>query len=88
MIIALICGAGVGLGGLLLVRGARPPRPVLSAALDRMRPDYVDPSASSVLGGRLEVGGARVGHRLAMAMDSSGLRLASARADVVPDNPE
>lgn len=82
MIIALICGAGFGLGGLLLFRGSRPPRPVLAAALDRMRPDYVDPATSTVLGGRLEVEGARVGKRLAVAMDSSGLRLASARADL------
>jgi tight adherence protein C len=82
MIIALLCGAGVGLGGLLLYRGSRPPRPVLAAALDRMRPDYVDPAASTVLGGRLEVQGARLGKRLAAAMDSSGLRLASASADL------
>jgi Flp pilus assembly protein TadB len=82
MIIALLCGAGVGLGGLLLYRGARPPQPVLSAALERMRPGYVDPASATVLGGRLEVEGARLGKRIAMAMDSSGLRLATASADL------
>lgn len=83
MIVALVCGAGVGLGGLLLYRGARPPRPALAVALDRMRPDYVDPAASGVLGGRLEVEGARLGRRLAAIIDSSGLRLASARSDLL-----
>jgi tight adherence protein C len=83
VIVALVCGAGVGLGGLLLYRGARPPRPALAVALDRMRPDYVDPAASGVLGGRLEVEGARLGRRLAAAIDSSGLRLASARSDLL-----
>jgi len=82
MIVALLCGAGFGLGVLALVRGAHPPRPSLVAALERMRPDYVDPAASSVLGGRLELEGARLGRRIAVAMDRSGLRLASASADL------
>jgi Flp pilus assembly protein TadB len=82
MIVALLCGAGVGLGGLLIFRGSRPPRPALAAALDRMRPDYVDPASGTVLRGRLEVEGSRLGHRLATAMDSSGLRLVSARSDL------
>jgi Flp pilus assembly protein TadB len=88
MIVALLCGAGVGLGGLLVFRGSRPPRPALAAALDRMRPDYVDPASATVLRGRLELEGSRLGHRLATAMDSSGLRLASARSDLaVVDKP-
>lgn len=82
MIVAFLCGAGVGLGALVLFRGTRSPRPALIPALERMRPDYVDPTASAVLGGRLELEGARLGHRLATALDGSGLRLASARADL------
>ncbi|MBV8305691.1 MAG: type II secretion system protein, partial [Acidimicrobiia bacterium] len=82
MILGLICGAGVGLGALLVVRGIRPPRPALASALERLRPGYEDPVARSVLGGRLELQGARVGERLALAVDKTGLRLASTRADL------
>jgi tight adherence protein C len=82
VIVALLCGAGFALGALVLVRGVRPPRPALITALERLRPDYVDPTASAVLGGRLEVEGARLGRRIAAAMDRSGLRLASAKADL------
>jgi Flp pilus assembly protein TadB len=37
---------------------------------------------SSALGGRLEVEGARLGERLAVAVDKTGLRLSSTRADL------
>ncbi len=57
MIIALLCGAGVGLGGLLMFRGSRPPRAALAAALERMQPDYADPATGTELRGRLEVEG-------------------------------
>ena len=82
MILGLICGAGVGLGAVLVVRGIRPPRPALASALERLRPGYEDPVARSVLGGRLELQGARVGERLALAVDKTGLRLASTRTDL------
>jgi len=82
MILGLICGAGVGLGVLLVVRGARQPRPALALSLERLRPGYEDPAAASVLGGRLEVHGARLGERLALAVDRTGLRLASTRSDL------
>ena len=82
MILGLICGAGVGLGVLLVLRGARQPRPALALSLERLRPGYEDPAAASVLGGRLEAHGARLGERLALAVDKTGLRLASTRADL------
>jgi len=82
MILGLICGAGVGLGVLLVVRGARQPRPALALSLERLRPGYEDPAAASVLGGRLEAHGARLGERLALAVDRTGLRLASTRSDL------
>ena len=82
MILGLLCGAGVGLGVLLVLRGARQPRPALALSLERLRPGYEDPAAASMLGGRLEVHGARLGERLALAVDKTGLRLASTRADL------
>jgi len=82
MILGLFCGAGVGLGVLLVLRGARQPRPALALSLERLRPGYEDPAAASALGGRLEVHGARLGERLALAVDKTGLRLASTRADL------
>ena len=82
MILGLLCGAGVGLGVLLVLRGARQPRPALALSLERLRPGYEDPAAASVLGGRLEAHGARLGERLALAVDKTGLRLASTRADL------
>ena len=82
MIVALIAGAGVGLGVVLLARGTRPPRPALVTSLQRLQPGRDGTVQASVLGGRLEVGGARVGQRLAVALDSTGLRLASTRSDL------
>jgi len=82
MILGLICGAGVGLGVLLVLRGARQPRPALAVSLERLRPGYEDPISASVLGGRLEVHGARLGQRVAVALDKTGLRLASTKADL------
>jgi Flp pilus assembly protein TadB len=82
MMLGLICGAGVGLGVLLVVRGARQPRPALALSLERLRPGYEDPATATVLGGRLEAHGARLGERLALAVDKTGLRLASTRSDL------
>lgn len=79
---ALVAGAGVGLGVLLVYRGARAPRPALAAALERLRPGYEDPTVDPMFSGRLEFEGARLGRRLASAMDRSGLRLASTRPDL------
>ena len=72
----------MGLGVLLVLRGARAPRPALAAALERLRPGFEDPSADAMFSGRLELEGARLGRRLATAMDRSGLRLASTRPDL------
>jgi len=82
MTVALICGAGVGLGILLVLRGLRPPRPALAVSLERLRPGYTSPAVGGVLGGRLEIEGARLGERLALAIDKTGLRLTSTRADL------
>src|SRR5207237_1516698 len=82
MIVALLAGAGIGLGVVLLVRGARSPRPALAASLQRLQPGGDGGPHASVLGGRLEIGGARLGQRLAVALDSSGLRLSSTRSDL------
>jgi Flp pilus assembly protein TadB len=87
MLAPLCCGAGVGLGLLLVWRGVRPPRPALAAALERLEPGRAD-GVTTAFGGRLETGGARVGQRLAAAIDGSGLRLASTRSDLaVIDKP-
>ena len=82
MIAALLVGAGVGLGCLLVARGLRPPRPALEASLARLQPGRATTSEANVLGGRLEVEGARLGQRMAAALDSSGLRLSSTRSDL------
>jgi Flp pilus assembly protein TadB len=82
MIVALICGAGIGLGVLVTARGLRPPRPALATSLERLRPGAVDGGERRVFAGRLETEGARLGQRLAAAVDRSGLRLASTRADL------
>jgi Flp pilus assembly protein TadB len=82
MIVALLAGGGIGLGVVLLVRGARPPRPALAASLRRLQPGRDATAETSVLGGRLEVGGARLGQRMAVALDSSGLRLTSTKSDL------
>lgn len=79
MTLALIAGAGVGLGVLLIMRGVRAPRPALTVALDRLRPGYQDAGAAR---GGIEAEGARLGRRLAATLDRSGLRLAATRADL------
>ncbi len=46
MILALVCGAGVGLGLLMLARGLAPPRAPLAAALARLEVDTTRPRAA------------------------------------------
>jgi hypothetical protein len=78
--IAAVAGAGVALGIVLVVRGLRPARPALAVSLAQLR--GVDVMASGDAASALEARGARVGRRLAEALDNSGIRMASTRQDL------
>lgn len=75
---ALVCGAGVGLGLVLVLRGLWPARPTLAASLEALQV-----GGDGV--GRADQGLTRrqgLVARLATALDRSGLRLASTRQDL------
>ena len=70
MILALVCGAGVGTGLFLIARGLYPPRPSLAQALAQLRrlPDPTPVLSSEAAGGYA----ARVGRPAARALTRSG----------------
>src|SRR6266511_1050527 len=77
MILALACGAGVGLGLLAIVRGLAPPRPPLAVALARLQVGAAPPrplatppppgDAGGVAVGLVGVPLARLARRLGLA---------------------
>lgn len=77
--IAALAGAGVGLGLLVVARGIRPARPSLELSLVRLRGSE---AAGRERTSALEAGGARLGEKIATALDNSGIRMASARQDL------
>lgn len=83
MILALVCGAGVGAGLFLIVRGLYPPRPSLAHALAQLRRL---PEPSPVLTAERDAGfSARLGRPVADALTRSGadwLIPASVRRDL------
>ncbi len=86
MIVELVCGAGVGLGALAVVRGLRPPRPPLAAVLAH----HHHPAASAAAAtARLDPGSARpgplaarVGRMLGGVAAALGLRLGATRGNL------
>ncbi len=87
MIVALLTGAGVGLGVLAVVRGLRPPRPPLAVLLARHQPAVAAPDPPAPTSsdptparpGRLAVRAGRLLARLAAAL---GLRFGGTRRDL------
>lgn len=70
MIVALLCGAGVGAGLWLVARGIAPPRPTLAVALARLRPvpEPARPAPENEAGGFT----ARLGRPIARALLGAG----------------
>ena len=81
MIVALVCGAGVGLGCWLVLRGLFPPRVPLAAALARLQGRVPAPAGVDMPGGQGLA--TAIGSSLASGLAGLGIEMRSLRRDLL-----